>query len=288
MKRGRGLGFGLLLTPLTAYMLLFFILPVLIMLVYSFWQVSSYQIVREFTLKNYVEVITNELYARLTVRSLLVGISTAVSSILVAYPLAYTLAFKVKRYKDLALFAVLLTLFSNYLIRIYALRSVLSTNGLVDVLMMGLGLAAEHRSYLLYSPAGVAVALTNVYVPVAVLPIYSALLNIPRYLREAGRDLGAGPLRSFYEITLPLSTPGIIAAFIFTFLLSAGDFVTPDLVGGTQGAMIGGSILNQFGVVFNWPLGSAMAFSLIAVMGLVLLALAYLGRRTRIMKANDG
>ena len=275
---------GGLLSPLTLYTLVFFVIPMLTMLVYSFWQTSGFALVREFTLKNYIQVFTDPVYAKLIVRSLLVGLGAAVLSILIAYPLAYTMAFKVKKHKDLLLFIVLLTLFGNYLIRIYALRSLLSTNGLLDVILVGLGVAREHQSYLLYSPAGVAIALTNVYVPVAVLPIYSALLNIPRQVGEAARDLGARPLRGFYEVTLPLSTPGIVAAFVFIFLLSTGDFVTPELVGGINGAMIGGSIINQFGVVFNWPLGSALAFSLILVMGLVLVMLAYGARSSGILR----
>jgi spermidine/putrescine transport system permease protein len=284
MTRRQGRRLGVLLAPLALYLLAFFAIPILVMLIYSFWRVSGFTLVRDFTLQNYMDVFNNAVYRKLLARSLLVGVSTGLLSILIAYPLAYTLAFKVKKYKDLLLFAVLLTLFSNYLIRIYALRSILSTNGLVDVIMVGLGLAKEHQSYLLYSPAGVAIALTNVYVPVAVLPIYSALLNIPRHLREAARDLGAGAFRSFYEVTLPLSTPGIVAAFVFIFLLSTGDFVTPELVGGTQGAMIGGSIINQFGIVFNWPLGSALAFTVILAMGIVLLSLVYLGQRLGILR----
>jgi spermidine/putrescine transport system permease protein len=275
---------GGLLSPLALYTLVFFVIPMLTMLVYSFWQTSGFALVREFTLKNYIQVFTDPVYAKLILRSLLVGLGAAVLSILIAYPLAYTMAFKVKKHKDLLLFMVLLTLFGNYLIRIYALRSLLSTNGLLDVILVGLGVAREHQSYLLYSPAGVAIALTNVYVPVAVLPIYSALLNIPRQIGEAARDLGAAPLRGFYEVTLPLSTPGIVAAFVFIFLLSTGDFVTPELVGGTSGAMIGGSIINQFGVVFNWPLGSALAFSLILVMGVVLVLLAYGARSLGIVR----
>ena len=162
----------------------------------------------------------------------MVGFGAGGLSVLIAYPLCYVMAFKAKRHRDLLLFLVLLTLFSNYLIRIYAWRSVLSTNGLVDTVLVGLGLVGEPQSYLLYSPIGTLIALTNVYVPVAVLPIYSSLLNIPRNLHDVARDLGAGPLRSFFRVTLPLSTPGIVAAFGFVFLLSAGDFVTPGLVGG--------------------------------------------------------
>jgi spermidine/putrescine transport system permease protein len=291
-RRARALPAGArpaaLLSPMLVYMVLFFLTPILVMFVYSFWQVDGWILIREFTLKNYLEVAGNAVYRKLALRSLEVGLSSAVVSIVIAYPLSYTIAVKAGKHKDFLLFLVLLTLFSNYLIRIYAFRSILSANGLADTLAVLLGLSAEHRSYLLYSPAGVVIALANVYVPVAVLPIYSALLNIPEHLREAARDLGAGPLRTFYEVTLPLSAPGVVAAFVFIFLLSSGDFVTPELVGGTDGAMIGGSIVNQFGTVFNWPRGSAQAFALLLVMAGLLVGLAYLARALGLLRRSDG
>jgi spermidine/putrescine transport system permease protein len=265
-------------------MLLFFMAPFLTFFTYSFWQVSGWDLVRQFTLKNYVRVVSDPIYPTLALRSLLVGAGAAAFCVLIAYPLSYVIAFRAKRWRDLLLYLVLLTLFSNYLVRIYAWRSILSTNGLVDIVLVGVGLVPEPQSYLLFTPMGTLIALTNVYVPVAVLPIYSALMNIPRTLVAAARDLGANPLRSFVEVTLPLSTPGVVAAFTFVFLFSTGDFVTPELVGGTNGSMIGGSIQNQFGENFNWPLGSAIAFTMIALMAVVLLLLFLLGRALGILR----
>jgi spermidine/putrescine transport system permease protein len=117
-----------------------------------------------------------------------------------------------------------------------------------------------------------------VYIPFATLPIYSALLNVERDLIEAASDLGAGPLRAFREVTLPLSMPGVVVAFLFIFLLATGDFVTPELIGGKNGMMIGNAVATQFGMVSNWPLGSAMVFSTI-LMFLVILGAAVLLRR---------
>jgi spermidine/putrescine transport system permease protein len=273
-----------LLTPLTFFMLLFFVAPFVTFFTYSFWQVSGWDLVRQFTLKNYVRVVSDPIYPTLALRSLLVGAGAAALCVLIAYPLSYVIAFRARRWRDLLLYLVLLTLFSNYLVRIYAWRSILSTNGLVDVVLVGAGLVPEPQSYLLFTPMGTLIALTNVYVPVAVLPIYSALMNIPRTLVAAARDLGANPLRSFVEVTLPLSTPGVVAAFAFVFLFSTGDFVTPELVGGTNGSMIGGSIQTQFGENFNWPLGSAIAFTMIALMAVVLLLLFLLGRALGILR----
>jgi spermidine/putrescine transport system permease protein len=273
-----------LLSPLTLFMLLFFVAPFLLFFVYSFWQVSGWNLVQVFTLKNYVRVLTDPIYPGLAFRSLLVGTAAGVLCILIAYPLSYLMAYRARRHRDLLLFLILLTLFSNYLIRIYAWRSVLSTNGLVDAVLVSLGLVTEPQSYLLFSPTGTLVALTNVYVPVAVLPIYSALLNVPRNLVDAARDLGASPMGGFFKVTLPLSTPGVVAAFAFVFLLCAGDFVTPQLVGGTNGSMIGMSIQNQFGETFNWPLGSAIATVMIVVMAVTLGLLALVGRALGILR----
>jgi spermidine/putrescine transport system permease protein len=253
------------LSPLLLYMLVFFVLPVAIFFVYSFWRVSGWDIVKEWGMFNYRELVLSPVYSRLMLRSLWVGFITAALSILVCYPLAYTLVFKLEKYRDLILFLLAISLFSNYLVRIYAWRSILSSNGLVNSIAMSLGLAAEPRYYLLYQPAGVILTLLNVYIPFATLPIFSSLMNVERDVIDAASDLGAHPLRAFARVTLPLSMPGVQAAYFFIFLLAAGDFVTPELVGGRDGMLIGNAIATQFGLVFNWPLGSAMAFSMIVL-----------------------
>jgi spermidine/putrescine transport system permease protein len=220
------------LGPLGLYMFVFFVVPVGIFLLYSFWTVREWDVVRVWNLANYREVFASPVYPRLIMRSLAVGAVTAVLSVLVVYPLAYTLVFRLERYRDLILFLLTLSLFSNYVVRIYAWRSVLSANGLVNYLLMSVGLADGPRSYLMHTPWAVVLVLLNVYIPFATLPIFSALLNVERELLDAAADLGASPLRAFWQVTLPLSMPGVVAAFSFIFLLSAGDFVTPELVGG--------------------------------------------------------
>ena len=126
--------------------------------------------------------------------------------------------------------------------------------------------------------------LLNVYIPFATLPIYSALMNVERDVIEAASDLGANPLRSFLRVTLPLSMPGVAASFLFIFLLAAGDFVTPELVGGKNGMLIGNTIATQFGIVFNWPLGSAMAFSMIVLVLIVFVLVQLFLRGMKIVR----
>jgi spermidine/putrescine transport system permease protein len=194
-----------------------------------------------------------------------IGLRIAVLSVIIVYPLAYTMVFKFERYRDLILFLLAISLFSNYLVRIYAWRSILSSNGLINWFLMSIGWADGPQPYLLYSQWGVILILLNVYLPFATLPIYSALLNIDTDVIAAAADLGANPLRVFTEVTLPLTLPGVVISFVFIFLLTSGDFVTPVFVGGKEGMMIGNAVAEQFGAFGNWPLGSAMVFSTVAV-----------------------
>jgi spermidine/putrescine transport system permease protein len=265
-------------------MLVFFIVPIGIFFIYSFWTVRQWDIVREWNLNNYIDIFSSPVYTKLMLRSLTVGLQTALLSVLVVYPLAYTMVFRFEKYRDLILFLLAISLFSNYLIRIYAWRSILSSNGLVNWLLMSVGLADGPESYLLFSPAGVVLVLLNVYLPFATLPIYSALLNVERDLIQAAADLGAGPLRAFFEVTLPLSMPGVVVSFVFIFLLSAGDFITPELVGGKDGMMIGNAVATQFGALSNWPLGSAMVFSTVALFLVGFLALFLIKRAIQLLK----
>jgi spermidine/putrescine transport system permease protein len=258
--------------PLTLFMLVFFVLPIGIFLIYSFWTKSGWEIVREWNLQNYVDVLGSSVYTGLILRSLSIGLRIAILAVLVVYPLAYAMVFKLEKYRDFILFLLTISLFSDYLVRIYAWRAVLASNGLINWLLMSVGLASEPEPYLLYSQWGVILILMNVYIPFATLPIYSALLNVDRDTIEAAQDLGASPLRAFVDITLPLTMPGVIVSFLFIFLLSAGDFVTPTFVGGKTGMMIGNAIATQFGALSNWPLGSAMVFSTILMMVAVILA----------------
>jgi spermidine/putrescine transport system permease protein len=141
----------------------------------------------------------------------------------------------------------------------------LGNNGVINSILISLGLVQEPVSWLIYSRFAVIVTLVSVFFPITILPIYSVLMNIHPHLLEAARDLGAGAARTFLKITLPLSMPGVIAGFIFTLVLTAGDYITPALLGGSDGQMIGNSIVSQFGIASNWPLGAAITFFVMGV-----------------------
>jgi len=247
------------------YMLLLFGAPIFVFLIYSFLQLEGFEIIREWTLKNYIQVISNPVYLALIVRSISIGLITACATVILSYPVAYAMAFRMKEGRELILLLMILSLFSSYLVRVYAWKTILGNNGVINTLLMSVGLVQEPVAWLIYSRFAVIVTLTSVFFPITILPIYSVLMNIHPNLLEAARDLGASAALAFYKVTLPLSMPGVIAGFVFTFVLTAGDYITPALLGGSDGQMIGNSIVSQFGVASNWPLGSAITFFVMAV-----------------------
>ncbi len=243
-----------------AYMLLLFVIPIFVFLVYSFWHIHGFEIIREWTLSNYVHVVQNQVYIHLITRSIGMGLITGIVTVLLSYPVAYAMVFRMKEGRELILLLMILSLFSSYLVRVYAWKTILGGTGIINSALMAIGLIHEPIRWLIYSQFAVIITLTSVFLPITVLPLYSSLMNIPYTLIEASRDLGAGPAQTFRKVTLPLSMPGVVAGFIFTFVLTAGDYVTPELLGGTDGQMIGNAISSQFGVASNWPLGSAITF----------------------------
>lgn len=282
--------FGLLLNlgPIVTYMIIFFGIPVGVFFVYSFWRTVGWDIVADWNVDNYIRAIASPVYRLLIARSVGIAFITAVLSISAVYPLAYAMAFKLPRYRDLLLFLLIVSLFSSYLVRVYAWRSLLSSHGLLNTILMAVGVAHGPRYYFLHHWSGVVLVLINVYIPIATLPIYSALLNIDPCLIDAAQDLGASPLRAFQRVTLPLSLPGVKVALALLVLITAGDFVTPELVGGINGRMIGNAIATQFGYVFNWPLGSALAFSTILALLLAFGALFLTGRLLMVLRSLRG
>lgn len=248
-----------------AYMALLFVMPILVFLIYSFWQLEGFEIIPEWTLKNYVQVVNNPVYIKLITRSISIGLITACVTVVLSYPVAYAMAFRMKEGRELILLLMILSLFSSYLVRVYAWKTILGNNGVINSILISLGLVQEPVSWLIYSRFAVIVTLVSVFFPITILPIYSVLMNIHPHLLEAARDLGAGAARTFLKITLPLSMPGVIAGFIFTLVLTAGDYITPALLGGSDGQMIGNSIVSQFGIASNWPLGAAITFFVMGV-----------------------
>ena len=264
-------------TPI-GYMLLLFVAPMLVFLIYSFWYLKGFHIVREWTLQNYIEVATNPTYIKLIIRSIGMGLAAALLTVLLSYPVAYAMAFRMKEGREIVLLLMILSLFSSYLVRVYAWKTILGATGVINILLMSAGLVQQPVEWLIYSKFAVVITLTSVFFPISVLPIYSVMMNIHPNLLEASRDLGAGAAKTFLKVTLPLSMPGVVAGFLFAFVLTAGDYITPAFLGGKDGQMIGNSIVTQFGVLSNWPLGSAITF-FVVVAFLMLFAVGGLGAK---------
>jgi len=272
MKKGKR--FFYLVSPLFTYFTFLFFVPMFVLFAYSFWKTTTTGLVPTFTLMNYAKIFSKPLYPVIIVRSIRIGFVTAVVCVLISYPVAYSLTFKYKRLQDFVLFLILVSLFSSYLVRVYAWKTILGDNGLINQVLEYTGLITKPLRFLLYSPTAVIITLVFILTPFTILPIFSSLQNISVDLMEAAQDLGANRAKTFFKITIPLSMPGVITGFIFSFVIAVGDYVTPQMVGGTQGLMIGRIIQDQFGLTYDWPFGSALAyfmiFSLIFLINLVI------------------
>jgi spermidine/putrescine transport system permease protein len=257
-------------------------IPYVLLLVQSFWRLKGGAITHELTLENYQRLFGTELYPDTILFSAGVAIRVTLFSLLLAYPLAYLIAFKVKRHKQLMYMAVIIPLWVSYLVRAYAWKIILGQSGILNGLLMSAGLIDQPLTFLLYSRWAVILALTHIYTPFTLMPIYAVLEAIPPALKEASQDLYAGRWQTFRRIVLPLSLPGVLAGSTFAFVLSMGDFLAPQLLGGNDSAlMVSNLVWSLFGVAYNWPLGAAVSVVVL------LLTISLLWLSTRVEKAMN-
>jgi len=261
----RHIGRYALLAPSAAWLLLFVLAPVSILFLYSFWTSHNYQIVQEFTLANYRATFTDPVFRTVMWRTLRLAFLVTATSLLLGYPVAYFIARKVTRWKTFFYLLVIIPMWSSYLVRVYSWKSVLGDQGVLNLLLMKLGILQEPSPIFLYNVFAVYLALVGSILPFMILPIYTSLEKIPQSLVEASSDLGAGFWRTFVRVIFPLSLPGTLAGCTFTFVLVLGDFIASQLLGGTSGILIGKVIYGYFGLAFDWPMGSAMSFVLFAI-----------------------
>jgi spermidine/putrescine transport system permease protein len=271
-------------------------IPYAMLLVHSFWRLQGGVIRHELTLENYRRLFGTPLYPDTILFSAGIALRVTALSLLLAYPLAYLLAFKVKRHKQLMYMAVIIPLWVSYLVRAYAWKIILGQEGILNGLLQSAGLIDQPLTFLLYSRWAVILALTHIYTPFTLMPIYAVLEAIPPALREASQDLYAGRWQTFLRVILPLSLPGVLAGSTFAFVLSMGDFLAPLLLGGNDSAlMVSNLVWSLFGVAYNWPLGAAVSV-VVLLMTLFLLWLAnkvetamnYTGRRDGMIGAVRG
>lgn len=274
---GRGL---LLVSPTLLYALLLLAAPLLMVLTISFWTQTYLEFDRAPTLANYREAWTDPLYRVLMLRSLAISGTVTLATVLLAFPIAYYVSFHVApRRKAMWLFLITIPFWTSYLIRVFLWKVILGYNGVVNSSLMELGLIQEPLKFILYSASSVVITLAHAWAPFAILPIFVALEKIDRSLLEAAEDLGDGPLRRFCRVTLPLAMPGVLAAALIVFIPTVGDYVTPKLVGGTDGLMIANMIQVQFGKANNAPLGAALSISAMAIVASMALLFLLFNRR---------
>jgi spermidine/putrescine transport system permease protein len=267
-----------LLGPGTVWTLAFVALPGLVVLVMSFWRVENYQVIPDVNLDAYVRIFNRPVYLDVMRKSLGIALVVATLTLMLAIPLAYMIAFKVKTNRVIWYGLIVMSLWVGYLLRAYAWRIILGSNGILNGFLADVGIVREPLAFLLFSPFAVVLTLTHLCLPFALIPIFSAMEQVPKALGEAASDLGAGPLRSFWHVMLPLTAHGILAGGSFAFILSFGDFLAPVLVGGPDGVMISNIAAGQFGAALQWPLGSAIAVIMFVVVITVLAAPSVLSR----------
>jgi spermidine/putrescine transport system permease protein len=253
-------------------------IPLVVLICYSFWTVDVYDVRADWNLGNYAEVIRR--YGGVLLHTFTIGVEVGFFTTLAALPLAYALRFKMGAAQALFLFLLLIALFSGYLVRIYAWRIILGDSGILNSALLWAGIVSHPLQILLFSRLSLIITQMGFLLPLAVLPIYSALQNLPRERLEASHDLGAGRFETLWRVVMPEIGMGTGIAFSLCMVLAAGDFITPTLVGGPTGLMVGQAIARQFGTAFDWPLGSALAIStgviMIALVVLVLRSASYL------------
>ena len=255
---------------------LLLLLPYLFLFAHSFFHLENGTLVRTFTLENYQRLVGTSLYPSTILFSAGIALRVTLVSLLLAYPLAYLLAFKVTRHRNLLYMAVIIPLWVSYLIRAYAWKIILGQEGILNGLLQALGVTHEPLSALLYSKWAVMIALVHIYVPFTLMPIFAGLESIPASLKDASADLYASRWQTFRHVILPLSLPGVVAGCTFAFVLSMGDFVAPVLLGGNDSAlMVSNLVVSLFGVAYNWPLGAAVS----VVMMLMTITLLTIARR---------
>jgi spermidine/putrescine transport system permease protein len=252
--------------PPLVWVIIFLIVPYALMFCYSFWSVSSGQmIVHSWNLENYRELLRKPVYWETLLRSIWIAARVTVFSLALGYPLAYFLSFYAGRRKDLLYQLVIIPLWVSYLVRAYAWKTILGSDGVLNTLLQYVHLTSHPVEFLLYSPFAVVLTLTHIYTPFTILPIYAALEHIPRNLVEASTDLGATRAQTFWKVIFPLSIPGVVAGTTFAFVLSLGDFLAPLLLGGPSGIMISNVVVSLFGAAYNWPMGAAISLGMLVI-----------------------
>ncbi|MCX7299007.1 MAG: ABC transporter permease [Rhodobacterales bacterium] len=271
--------FALVLPPFV-YAILLLAVPLSAIVLFSFWTQDFTSVDTTFTFANYQKIIDEPIYGTLLARSLKVSLLVTAITVILAYPVAYFVSFYVDpSRKSLWLFLITIPFWTSYLIRVFLWKVILGYNGVINSGLLGLGIISEPLQSINYNVGAVVVTLAHAYAPFAILPIFVALEKIDRSLLEASQDLGENRIMTFIRVTLPLSVPGVVAAVLIVFIPTIGDYVTPELLGGSSGKLIANMIQTQFLQLNNAPLGAALALVAMLCVATISLLFVFLNRR---------
>ncbi len=274
-----------LVAPPFAYALALLALPILAIVLFSFWTQDFMTVDTSFTLANYREILDKPIYTLLLGRSIMVSGIVTLITVMLAYPVAYYLSFHVDpSKKSMWLFLITIPFWTSYLIRVFLWKVILGYNGVINSGLMGAGIIDEPLTFILYNVNAVIITLAHAFAPFAILPIFVALEKIDRSLLEASQDLGESRIRTFFRVTLPLSMPGLVAAVLIVFIPTIGDYVTPELMGGAGGKLIANMIQTQFLQLNNAPLGAAIA--LVAMLCVTAISLVFVALNRRWLRGR--
>jgi spermidine/putrescine transport system permease protein len=269
----------LVTVPPLGWVAVFLIAPYAFLFCFSLWTVQSQTIVHHWNLNNYRQLTQNPIYLQVLLRSMRIAGTVTLISLALSFPLAYFLSFYASARKELLYQLVIIPLWVSYLVRAYAWKTILGSDGVLNTMLMYAGAVQHPVGFFLYSPFAVVLTLTHIYTPFAFLPIYASLEHIPRNLVEASQDLGASRARTFWTVIFPLALPGALAGATFAFVLSLGDFLSPLLIGGPSGIMISNVVVSLFGAAYDWPLGAAISLCMLLLVVMLLVATERIEKR---------
>ena len=244
--------------PASVWLAIFFALPMFFVLKSSFNSFVDAQVVEDFTFSNYTRVFTEFLYLKVLLKSLLTGLIVTVICLVLGYPVAHFLARKVKRYRELLFLGLIIPFWTSLVVRTYAWKILLGNSGVVNHHLMELGII-DSPLRMLFSTTAVVVGLVHVFLPFMILPIYASIEHLDSSLEEAAQDMGANRVQTFLKVTVPLTMPGIATGCMLTFLMTVNSFLTPNILGGPDDAMVSNVIQSEFFSTYNWPFGSALS-----------------------------
>jgi ABC-type spermidine/putrescine transport system permease subunit I len=225
----------------------------------------DYKVDRTFTLYNYIDIFTNPLLFKALLLSLQIGFVVTIACAVLAYPIAYFIAKKAGRWRTLLLILVIVPFWTSFILRAYAWKLLLGERGFINSGFKAIGLLDQPLSYLLYSPFATSIGFVYAFLPLFILPLYTSIDKVQDSWLAAAQDLGATPMRAFFEVTFPLCVPGLVVGAVFTFIFAVGDYVIPQLLGGGKSLLIGQAIVLEFETSQNWPGGAALSMVLLVI-----------------------